>query len=172
MEQDDLRLAQQKNPHAFECLVAPYLRGLYGFIVHRVGEEAEDVYQDALLSAWYSIGRYTGGSSLKTWLYAIAGNKCMDHLRKKYRTPHTTELDERTAGPGFEEQSDRTLDLHSAMETLASQDKALLYLVYAQGMTVAQAAQVMDIPEGTVKSRLFTLRKRLRNTLEGGTHEH
>ena len=54
------------------------------------------------------------------------------------------------------------------METLASQDKALLYLVYAQGMTVAQAAQVMDIPEGTVKSRLFTLRKRLRNTLEGG----
>ena len=80
-----------------------------------------------------------------------------------------TELDERTAGPGFEEQSDRTLDLHSAMETLASQDKALLYLVYAQGMTVAQAAQVMDIPEGTVKSRLFTLRKRLRNTLEGGT---
>ena len=77
------------------------------------------------------------------------------------------ELPEDLATPGFEGQSDRRLDLAEALSALKEEDRTLLYLVYGEGFPLMEAALMMQIPLGTVKSRLHTLRGRLRRDLKG-----
>lgn len=165
MQERDLTLAQQGDPAAFERLVTPYLKGLFAFIRRRAGNEGEDVYQETLLAAWRAIPGFSAASSLKTWLYAIAGYKCVDALRRKARAPLTQEADETLGDGGFEEGSLEKIDLNTALKRLDSEDQALLQLVYLEGFTLSESASVLGIPEGTVKSRLYTLRKTLKDQL-------
>ena len=165
----NLMLARQGDPAAFERLLTPYLAGLFGFIRKRVDRMAEDVYQETLLAAWRAIPGFKQEASIKTWLYAIAGYKCADALRHKSRQPQVTELEDAAPGPGFEEDSTRRLDIRDALDALPPEDRQLLYLVYGQGFTQGEAAGILQIPEGTVKSRLHRLRGTLQAHLEGGT---
>lgn len=168
MQDRDLTLAQQGDPAAFERLVTPHLQGLFAFIRRRAGNEAEDVYQETLLGAWRAIGGFAGSSSLKTWLYAIAGYKCQDCLRRKARAPVTGEANETLGDEGFEEGSLLKMDLDSALKRLPEGDRSLLQLVYAEGFTLREAAGVLGIPEGTAKSRLHRLRTTLQAAMGGG----
>lgn len=167
MNQVDLQLAQAGNPAAFERLVTPHLQGLYGFLQRRMGQEADDVYQETLLGAWKTIGSFQGGSSIKTWLFAIAGYKCADAIRKKGRTPVPAEMLEEPAQESFEEDSMRRMDISSALARLDPEDSSLMYLVYTQGFSNKEAAETLNIPEGTVKSRLYRLRSQMRDQLKG-----
>ena len=167
MAEVDLSLARKGDPEAFERLVTPHLNGLFGFICKRTGAMAEDVYQETLLSAWRAIPGFKEGSPLKTWLYAIAGYKCLDALRRKSRELQHTELDEDLESPGFEENSLRGMDIRQALAALNKEDQSLMYLLYTQGFTQKEAAAVLGIPEGTVKSRLNRLRKALKEKLGG-----
>lgn len=148
---------------AFEQAVGPHLKGLYAFIRHLNRGDCDDIYQETLLAAWQGIGRLRDQESLRPWLYRIARFKAMDALRRSYRREAREEAWPRELPEaGFEALSALRLDLHQALATLTSQDRALLYLIYNQGFTYRQAGQAMDIPEGTAKSRLFTLRRRLK----------
>ena len=164
---DVLTLARNGNPAAFERLVSPYLKGLYGFIRKRVDEQAEDVYQETLLSAWQALPGFQQNASIKTWLYAIAGYKCADALRKHMRQPQMEEMDERAASPGFEEGTLARMDIRDALDALGAEDQQLLYLVYHEGFTQKEAGVILGIPEGTVKSRLYRLRGILQQALGG-----
>ena len=168
MAEVDLLLARKGDPAAFERLVSPHLKGLFGFIVKRVRGLAEDVYQETLLSAWHALPGFKEGSTLKTWLYAIAGYKCSDALRRLSREPQPIELDEQQESAGFEESSLHRMDVRQALAKLREEDQALLYLLYTQGFAQKEAAIVLGIPEGTVKSRLNRLRKSLKHLLGGG----
>ncbi|NLX83373.1 MAG: RNA polymerase sigma factor [Clostridiales bacterium] len=163
----NLRLAQAGNPTAFERLLSPYLAGLYGFIRKRVGQMAEDVYQETLLAAWRALPGFKEDASLKTWLYAIAGYKCADALRRQSRQPRQEERQEDAAVPGFEEDSAQRLDVKAALSSLDQEGQDLLYLVYSEGFTQAEAARILGIPLGTIKSRLYHLRRHLKDRLEG-----
>jgi len=165
----NLMLARQGDPAAFERLLTPHLAGLFGFIRKRVDRMAEDVYQETLLAAWRAIPGFKEEASLKTWLYAIAGYKCADAIRSLARQPHLEQLDEATPSPGFEEDSAGRLVVKTALGRLGNADQQLLYLVYSQGFTQREAASILQIPEGTVKSRLHRLRGTLKAHLEGGT---
>ena len=171
MQEHDLALARKGDPAAFERLVTPYLNGLYGFLVKRMGSLAEDIDQETLLGAWHNIKGFAGDASIKTWLYAIAGYRCADALRKKAREPLQTQLDERLCDSGFESDTTRALDIRDSLRTLDPEDQSLLYLVYTQGFTQRQAAGVLGIPEGTVKSRLSRLRTTLKSRLGGEQHD-
>ncbi len=168
----DLSLARKGDPAAFERLVTPHLKGLYGFICKRTGAMADDVYQETLLSAWRALPGFREGSTLKTWLYAIADYKCLDALRKKGREPQPAEPDEDMQSPGFEENSLRRMEIRQALAGLSRGDQSLLYLLYTQGFTQKEAADVLGIPEGTVKSRLSRLRKALKEMLGGEEDGH
>ena len=165
----NLTLARQGDPTAFERLLTPYLAGLYGFIRKRVDQMAEDVYQETLLAAWRAIPGFKEDATVKTWLYAIAGYKCADAIRGLSRQPRKEELDEATPVPGFEEDAAGRMDVKTALKSLDKEDQQLLYLVYGQGFTQREAAGILGIPEGTVKSRLHRLRNTLKDRLEGGT---
>ena len=167
MPERDLILARKGDTAAFERLVTPHLKGLFAFIKRRTGFEAEDVYQETLLGAWRAISGFSEGSSLKTWLYAIAGYKCADALRRKTRAPVTVEADETLEGGGFEESSLQRLDLGNALKRLPEESQSLLQLVYTEGFTLKEAAGVLGIPEGTAKSRLHALRRTLKELMGG-----
>lgn len=167
MPETDLARAREGDPAAFERLVTPLLPGLFGFLRRRLGQGAEDAYQETLLAAWRAVGGFSGQSSLKTWLYVIAGYKCADALRKRGREPKTEEAGDALAAEPFEEGSLERMDLKAAVLALKPEDRSLLFLVYSQGFGLREAAETLGIPEGTAKSRLHALRKRLRTSLGG-----
>ncbi len=165
-----LKKAAGGDPEAFAELAGPFLKGLYAFIRCRVPRGAEDLYQETLMEAWRGLPGFDGRASLKTWVYGIARHKCLDQLRREYRRPVAPLMPEGEAGPGvpvegFEDGAVRRIDLQTALRGLNGEDRGLLQLVYAEGFSVREAAQILCIPEGTVKSRLHSLRKALRQAL-------
>ena len=163
MTDKNLKKAIRGDQLAFEELVTPYLKGLYNFILYRVRDGGDDVYQETVLEVWKQLGSFDERSTLKTWMYGIARHKCADHYRKAYRNAEmTTAQDETLADEGFEERLAEQVDAESMLQSVDSEDRSLLYLVYAQGFTIREAAQILGIPEGTVKSRLHYLKKALK----------
>lgn len=155
---------EEHRQHLFETAIRPFLDGLFAFIRCHALKEAEDVYQETLLAAWQGFERFRGDAAMKTWLYAIARFKCMDALRRMYARREVPQQE--APAPAFEEAAVVQVDLHTALERLKEDDRALMYLVYAQGFLQKEAAEVLGIPEGTVKSRLHTLRKQLKERME------
>jgi RNA polymerase sigma-70 factor, ECF subfamily len=163
-----LKRAVRGDELAFEELVTPWLKGLYNFILYHVQNGGEDVYQETVMEIWKRLGSFDERSSLKTWMYGIARHKCADHYRREYRNADRTAAPEEIlADEGFEERLAGRVDAQSLLQSMDSGDRSLLYLVYAQGFTCMEAARILDIPEGTVKSRLHYMKQALREQMGG-----
>ncbi|MDD4080354.1 MAG: RNA polymerase sigma factor [Eubacteriales bacterium] len=148
---------------AFEQAVSPHTRGLYAFIRHLNRGECDDIYQEAMLAAWQGFESLQDPDALRPWLYGIARRKAMDAYRRQYRKDAREEgWPAELPQNGFEGQSTLKLDLDQALSTLKAEDRALLYLVFNQGFTYRQAGEALGIPEGTVKSRVYALKRRLK----------
>lgn len=122
--------------------------------------DAQDVYQESLLSAWQSCHRYDGRAQPTTWLIAIAKRRIADFYRSRTAAEP---LDETTP-----QSADFTgsVDLKTTLEKLSPADQRLLFLIFQVGLTYQEIADLEDIPLGTVKSRFHTLKNRLRTMLE------
>jgi RNA polymerase sigma-70 factor, ECF subfamily len=132
-------------------------------------EEAADALQDAMISAFRRAGSFRGDSAVTTWLHRIVVNACVDRLRRKAARPTTGGADERTldnlavahCAPDPSSDSDTSLDVMSALRTLSPDQQAALVLVDMLGYPVAEAAAILAVSEGTVKSRCARGRARL-----------
>lgn len=136
--------------------------------------EAEDVAQEALIAALDALDTYRGEAALKTWLFSITVNVCRKHWRQRkakerllqvlksvFPTLGTRSIHPETALLARETQS----ELWQAVEKLGEKYQLPLLLFYEHEMPVAEIAQVLGIPIGTVLSRLHTARGRLAATL-------
>lgn len=176
--------ATQGDLNAFNRLVLAYQDLVFAQAYRMMGEveSAEDATQEAFISAFRSIRSYRGGS-FRAWLLRIVTNACYDELRRRKRRP-TTPLepidaeDEEIESPRWmadpgETPEDRTerleLDraIQNCLESLAPDFRSVVVLVDLQGLDYIEAAQVIDKPVGTVKSRLSRARLRLRDCLQG-----
>jgi RNA polymerase sigma-70 factor, ECF subfamily len=132
-------------------------------------EEAADALQDAMISAFRRADSFRGDSAVTTWLHRIVVNACVDRLRRKAARPATGGADERTldnlavahCAPDPSSDSDTSLDVMSALRTLSPDQQAALVLVDMLGYPVAEAAAILAVSEGTVKSRCARGRARL-----------
>ncbi|SRR6266540_2434102 len=157
-------LAGDRN--AFNQLIRRHRDRLWAVALRTLGdrEEAADALQDALLSAYRAAGRFRGDSAVTTWLHRIVVNACLDRARRKAVRP-TVPL--RETGPGEPSVADRTaerdtsLAVHEALRRLPVEQRAALVLVDLHGLSVAEAAEILEIAEGTVKSRCSRGRARL-----------
>jgi len=151
---------------SFAALYRDYSVRLYRYALVRSGSKdlADDALQETMLAAWRSAGGFRGESSLATWLFGICHN-VLSHLLRRSREAVAsgyvlgTETD---PWPG----EDGRLDLLEALCRLDEGHRTAVFLVYYQEFSVAEAAAVMGVPEGTVKSRLFTARGWLRRQLQ------
>jgi RNA polymerase sigma-70 factor (ECF subfamily) len=152
---------------AFGELVLRHRDRLWAVALRTLGdrEEAADALQDALLSAFRAAGSYRGDAQVTTWLHRIVVNACIDRTRRRASRP-TTVLDERTAAAVPDPRDDTaTVDLRrellSALAALPVEQAAALVLVDVEGHSVQEAAAMLEVPIGTVKSRCARGRTRL-----------
>lgn len=152
---------------AFEELYNANARKVYAYLRSRNIDEqtAADILQETFVAAWRSAGRYKGGAKPLTWLIAIARHKLADEMRARVRT-RASPLNETVGGHDPIAEAGERLNLRQAVQALAEEQRELLHLVFVLGMSYAEAAEVLEVPEGTVKSRMFTLKRQLAGRLQ------
>jgi RNA polymerase sigma-70 factor (ECF subfamily) len=176
--------ARAGDAAAFEQLVQPHIPRMYNYIARMTGDpaEAEDLTQDAILRAHRAMGSFRGGATFQTWLYRIATNICVDALRRQRRRGgRISSLDDPLAadeGQITREVADRTADPQElaqveelrqevirAISQLSTKLRSVVILFDLHGLTYEEIARTLNLPLGTVKSRLFNARARLRELL-------
>lgn len=181
--QDEERLVRraQQEPEAFAQIYEEYFDKIYRYIVIRIGSEAEaeDLTQQVFLNALKSISSFKWrGVPFSAWLYRIAHNQVVDHLRKK--TKHATEsLDGMVKAVVSDDnpqmELERKVEIEQvllATERLTKAQREVISLRFASELSVAEAARVMGKSEGAIKalqhSAIVTLRKALISESENG----
>ncbi|MEV0585479.1 sigma-70 family RNA polymerase sigma factor [Nonomuraea sp. NPDC050310] len=135
---------------------------------------SEEILQDTMLAVWRGAGGFRGDSSVRSWIIAIARRQCRDRLRRRRPTlvPQDVLANRPAAEPGPEEQVlDRMAAgaMMTAVGALPRHHREVLDLVFRTGLPLAEIAKILEIPVGTVKSRLFAARAALvRSMPEGG----
>ncbi len=130
-------------------------------------DEAADAVQDAALSAFRRAGTFRGDAAVGTWLHRIVVNACLDRLRRRRSRPVDLVADDRILeslsepSPHEGDRRQTVLDVRAALSTLPADQRAALLLVDMAGYSVAEAAELLDCPAGTVKSRCARGRARL-----------
>ncbi len=147
---------------------------LYRFCYRLCGSapDAEDLTQEVFLAAFQGADRFGGRASVQTWLYRIALN-CWRHGRRSPRLDTTTLEDAAQSGPGLEQAVTESVSLTCALAALPPDLREAFLLVKAEGLTHREAAQVLNIPQGTVQWQVHTASRRLRALLteEGNDHD-
>ncbi|MFE4693428.1 RNA polymerase sigma factor SigM [Streptomyces sp. NPDC056749] len=171
-DQDLLTQHVAGEPDAFGELVRRHRDRLWAVALRTLGdrEEAADAVQDALVSAFRAAHTFRGQSAVTTWLHRITVNACLDRARKtasRRTSPvdDTERLDQLMEPHESAEAPAERQDLHrellAALATLPADQRAALVLVDMQAYPVAEAARILDVPTGTVKSRCARGRARL-----------
>jgi RNA polymerase sigma-70 factor (ECF subfamily) len=171
-DQDLLSRHVAGDKDAFGEIVRRHRDRLWAVALRTLGdrEEAADAVQDALVSAYRAAHTFRGQSAVTTWLHRIVVNACLDRARKMAsrktspvddteRLDQLLEPHESAAAPA--ERNDLHRELLEALGSLAADQRAALVLVDMQGYPVAEAAQILGVPTGTVKSRCARGRARL-----------
>jgi RNA polymerase sigma-70 factor (ECF subfamily) len=157
---------------AFEVLLTRYERKIYNMVCRMVGDndEAADITQIVFVKAYEKSGRYNSAYKFFSWLYRIAINETLSHLRRRQRTTPLGERDfacERQTPESDYVEQERCAYLQGGLRRLTLDDRLLLILKYFLQLSYQEIGGILEIPEKTVKSRLFTSRRRLRTVLVG-----
>jgi RNA polymerase sigma-70 factor (ECF subfamily) len=167
----------------FERDVLPLLPSLYGAAMRltRNPTDAEDLVQDTYLRAFRGFGSFKEGTNLRAWLYRILTNSFINTYRKKQRQPQTVEgpddidewyLYDRLGGRNVEVSAENEVldqipdaDVKAALESLNDDFRLAVLLADVEGFSYKEIAEIMDVPIGTVMSRLHRGRKALEKAL-------
>jgi RNA polymerase sigma factor (sigma-70 family) len=181
-EADLVIVAQKGDLQAFNRLVLFYQDRIFGLAARILGEEdsAEDITQNTFLTAYLNLPRFRNGS-FRSWLYRIATNACLDELRRHKRysvlsLENEDDAEERLSPlydfPGASILPERETERHEleqagkqALNQLDADRRAVVVLVDLQDFDYQEAAQILGVPIGTVKSRLARARLQLRHLL-------
>jgi RNA polymerase sigma-70 factor (ECF subfamily) len=165
--------AQNGDRNAFSELVRTHSQGVLNVIYRMCGsmQVAEDAAQETFIQAWLRLPSYRPKSSLRNWLYRIAVNTAIDMLRKEKRIlpGEIEDLNLADSQPGPEAivaSSERTELVQNAVLALPDASRAVLVLREFEGLSYQEISESLEIPVGTVMSRLNYARKILKENLE------
>ena len=170
MKTDEELIEQVKkgNDTAFQLLMERYLKHIFNFIRQyvRTEEDSEDVTQDTFFKTWKYIKRFKHGMKFKPWLFTIARNTALDHIKKKKAIPFKDLDNDDDESLSFEEtvadieplpselfaQAELADEMNGVLSVLHPDHQAVLTMHYVQEMTFEEIAEIMDKPMNTVKS--------------------
>jgi RNA polymerase sigma-70 factor, ECF subfamily len=174
-EADLIEAAKAGDQEAFRHLVERYQGAVYNLAYRMLGsaEEAEDAAQEIFVRLYRQLGRYDPGRKFSTWTLAIATNYCIDQLRR--RRMQLVPLENiipwaraRDAGPEGEALSREARDeVQRLLKELPEKYRAPLVLRYWEELSCAEIAEILGVPEGTVKTQIHRARKALGKMLAG-----
>jgi RNA polymerase sigma-70 factor, ECF subfamily len=142
---------------AFTALVERHERRVYNLAYRILGraEDAREASQDAFLSCFRNLSRFRGDAAFTTWLHRIAVNACYDMLRRRQPIPFSElELVEPPPAPDHAEAAAAAVDVHRALQEVPIEFRAVIVMYDLHGMPYEEIAQALEVPLGTVKSRL------------------
>jgi len=176
-EQGIIALVLDGKTSAFEELVLAHQDKVYSLALRMTGNEddARDMAQEAFLKAYSNLSNFRGDSKFSVWLYRLTSNVCIDFLRRRKRK-HAVSLtfinedneaqeqelpDERFAPDTITEQRELRDAVQRGLMTLPDDYRQILVMREISGLSYSEIGEVLDIEQGTVKSRIFRARKRL-----------
>ncbi len=183
MDTDDLVLVERSRNGdlaAFEQLVEKYRERVWRLAFHylRDRDEAWDVAQEAFVRAWQALPAFRGQSAFYTWLFRIAMNVATDRARQRAARARAfgaeavpeeewerTLVDQSDGPEAAAVRAEQRARIQRGLEALSEHHRAIIMLSDLQGLSYREIAEVLDIPMGTVMSRLHNARKRLREIL-------
>lgn len=166
-----------EREQAFHHLVTRYQRRVFAICIRQLGSrsDAEDVTQDTFLHLARKADQFRGDAAWSTFVYRVAVNACRDLQRKQGRRPQTPVEDvtraqvaagvEPDVGPDEFGARERAMVVREALAQLDDVSRMLLVLCAIEGLTYPEAAEVVGMPVGTIKSRVFRARARLAELL-------
>ena len=187
-DEDDLFVlrCRKGNADAFEVLVARHQKKMLNIAYRLMGDydEACDVVQDAFLSAYRAIGKFRGQARFSTWLYSIVVNHAKSRLKQKgNRSRHEgtllddpSEANEEAPGSGTRfmgnapdeglEKKELESRVQQCIMSLDGEQREVIVLRDIQGFSYTEIGQMLKVPDGTIKSRLFRARNALKDCLK------
>lgn len=158
---------------AFEAIYRRFQRPLAAYLLRLVGrpDAVDELVDDTLLVVWKSAGRFDGRSRLSTWIFGIAYRKALKHFERQRReASRSGEVEGEQVAPGEGPESrharrELAVQVISALDRLPAEQRGVVMLTYYQGLSYPEIAEVMDCPLGTVKTRMFHARAKLRKSL-------
>jgi RNA polymerase sigma-70 factor (ECF subfamily) len=167
----DLVTAARTGDHeAFAELVRRHERHVYNLAYRMLGrsEDARDASQEAFVSCYRNLRRFRGDAAFATWLHRIAVNACYDILRKRPQEPvELTEGVMETTGGDLADRAASAIDVQRALLDVQADFRVVVVMHDVQGLPYDQIAEALDVPVGTVKSRLHRGRVALGAALGG-----
>ena len=180
-----VREAQRGNRAAFEELVRHYDQAVLRLAMHLTGSEheAQDIYQDAFLKAYKSVGNFRFECSFYTWIYRIVTNLCLDHLRKKQVRKEDAPVAVDSEGESYDvlEQvadgraganPERDLmrremgnRINHALDKLTPRERMVFELKHYHGLKLRTVGEILNTTEETAKNTLFRATQKLRGSL-------
>ncbi|MBP7633027.1 sigma-70 family RNA polymerase sigma factor [Candidatus Ozemobacteraceae bacterium] len=169
-----VREALRGSAHAFEALVSRHQQGVYRFLYHFMGNaaDAEDITQETFLNIHRKLKSHNPAQSFTSWMITIARNLAISHHRRRTPSPLDPALlaaaiKDVTPTPESELLAKEAgEEVHAALQRLPEEIREVLIMRYLMDIPLQQVAEMLNIPEGTAKSRLFKARNVLREQME------
>jgi len=148
---------------------------VYRWLLRLVSNEtlAEDLLSEVFLDVWRQAGRFEGRSSVSTWLMSIARHKALSARRRRTDAELDEKIEATIADPADDpevalQEKNREELLRRALTRLSREHREVIDLVYYHDKSVDEVAQILGVPAGTVKTRMFYARKKLAELVDGG----
>lgn len=169
--------SQHGDRKALEALIQLWQERYFLYSMRRLGDRdaARDVTQNALLSICRSVKQLKDPGTYPSWSYRIVERRCTDWLRKTLRERKTIEhnnasldqaIDESTNVSDENDHTDARISIRKLLENLDPMIRSLLQLYYLEELSVSEISDILKVPKGTVKSRLFYARKLLASKID------
>ncbi len=164
--------AQQGNRDALEQLLGQYYEFIFSICRRITGniDDANEATQETLISIAKNIASFKSAAKFSTWVYRIATNASLDEIRKKSRRP-TTEFNEETVtantAPSLEDSLIDSIDIDIALQRLPEEFRIVLVLRDQLGTSYEEIGEILDVPSGTVKSRIARARQKMKEEILG-----
>jgi RNA polymerase sigma-70 factor, ECF subfamily len=165
-------MSDAKAQLKFERLYGDYHRMVRNVLYNMTGaEHLDDLTQEAFLKIWKGLPRFAFRSSIKTWVYRVSVNTAIDHLKK--RALRLTSLDDSLAAPEIETSAVNEKALNDALKQIDEMHRSVIVLYYFEELKIEEISKILELPVGTVKSRLNRAREKLKTILarNGELHE-
>jgi RNA polymerase sigma-70 factor (ECF subfamily) len=130
-----------------------------------LSSDVDDLVQECFIKVWKGLADFRGDASIKTWVTRIAINTAHDYFRRKGRDPQTEELDESIEAQSISATDDKDV-VKKALECLSVPHREVLILNILEEHTIEEISELLGVPAGTIKSRLFHAREQMKQILE------
>ena len=168
-EKELIYRAKHGDKEALGEIIEKYYSDIYSFLCRRIGDKsyAEDLTQDVFLKFSVSLPQYKEQNKLKSYLFAIAVNSSNDYFRRYKNESVENDFDDVPYKAQFEKELEKVQTVKNAIMSLSPKQRDVVLLRYYHDMKIKEIAEVLSLPQATVKTQLYRGEKNLKILLKG-----